>query len=174
MQGLILDTSICIDLAKGGLLAIMGTLSPRPAIPDITFAELVEPSGEEVLAAGIEVVSITANGVSRAAELADSYGGVSTPDIYCLVACEELQRTLATADRALTKTAHAVGVRAHGMLWLLDQLVTEKKLTNDAAAGSLELMLIRGCWQPKGACELKIREWRGGGDGEDQGAGVLE
>ncbi len=169
MKVLVIDTSVCIDLWKGGLLEALGKLRAQVLIPDIVLEELLRPDHSLVEQSGVSTVSISAKGITRAVTLAAQFRQESRVDVYCLVASEEASGILVTGDRSLAQAARALGLETHGVLWLMDRLVQEHVVGPDQALLGLQNMLAQGCWLPKHECDLRIEEWRGLHGGGEQG-----
>jgi len=86
--------------------------------------------------------------------------GISLPDASGVLLARRLQAYLLTGDRRLRRTAEAKDIKAHGLLWILDQLMERAALSRPDAARRLERMLAAGSRLPRAECETRLKAWR--------------
>ena len=67
---------------------------------------------------------------------------------------------LITGDNALRNAAKQEGVTAHGIFFLLDEMVKCNILRERQAADALEEIIAEGSWLPKKECEERFKKWR--------------
>ena len=158
------DANVWIDLDHGGLLGRAFELGDRLLIPDLVLAELVTPDTDLLLRLGLGVVGLTGRQLTEIqGDLAVRYPRASLRDLASLVYARDHGVTLLTGDGPLRSAAREQGVRVHGVLWVLDRLVSASVVTRPEAARSLHLIVRGGAWLPKGEVETRLRAWEGGG-----------
>jgi predicted nucleic acid-binding protein len=157
---LLLDTTICIDLFNGDLLTTVIRLPYECALPDVIVAELVAPPGELFAQSGYAILSIQADRIPEFTTLRKKYPKPSTNDLFALVLSKTHSCILITGDSDLRNAAKSEGVSAHGLLWILDELVDRGILGSKDAATALEQILSGGSWLPKKDCEVRLKKWK--------------
>ena len=121
------DASCLIDLRKGRLLEVLHCLPFRFVVPlPIRESELLDftPAEWAVLErGGMETHGLPPEQMANAFALKRQYGRLSANDCFCLVTaqCHE-DSILLTGDRPLRTIATELGVRVHGVLWIVDEL----------------------------------------------------
>lgn len=121
MTVLVSDTSVLIDLDRGGLLDSIFSLPYEFAVPDVLFhVEMAGDWGNRLIDLGLRVEEVSAAGVTRAIQYRLAQPVLSTPDSFALALAQERQWTLLTGDGRLREIAGAEHVACHGVLWLLD------------------------------------------------------
>lgn len=154
------DTSVWIDLHLGGSMDHAFALAIEWLIPDAVLAELEEPEGARVLALGGQRVSLPPDSVQGLEELAALYPGLATADLVALQLARLRGAMLLTSDAPLRRAAQREGVAVHGSLWLLDELVNERVLSEAEAARSLQQMVASGRRFPQGEVQSRLHRWR--------------
>lgn len=160
MPRCVLDTSICVDLFNAGLLDIVLRLPYEFLLPDVVIEELEEPRGSWLLELGYTSVSLEGRNVAKVIALAERYRKASPVDLFALVYAQAHGCMLLTGDSFLRAAAEVETVEVHGVLWLLDEVVTHNVLLPPDAANALERMVATGSWLPKDECEMRIQKWR--------------
>ena len=84
---------------------------------------------------------------------------LSLEDCSVLHLAKELTSPLLTGDADLRSTAEAMGVRVHGMLWVLDVMIERCSLTKAEAAKSLRALLNCGSRFPTSEVDQRLRDW---------------
>jgi predicted nucleic acid-binding protein len=156
----VVDTNIIIDFHRGDLLEAFFALPLTFLVPDVIVAEMVTPDGQQLLAWGLESVSLTGEQVAAVVALAAVHRVPSINDLFALVLARTRTATLLTGDRALRQLAESEGLEVHGTLWLLDELVRLTIITATQAADGLDRMRAYGSRLPEGECRLRMRRWR--------------
>ncbi|MCC5849511.1 MAG: DUF3368 domain-containing protein [Verrucomicrobia bacterium] len=85
---------------------------------------------------------------------------VSIPDASVLRHAMTTGALLMTGDGRLRKAAEGEKVEFRGVLWALDQLVAEGRLTPCVAADALERMLAAGSYLPRALCQERLKTWK--------------
>ena len=160
MKKLILDTSICIDLYHGKLLKAVLKLKHKIVLPDFIIAELKEPAGELLLQLGFTEEGTSDEETKDIVALRNEYASPSTNDLVALYLAKRNACYLITGDNALRNAAKQEGVTAHGIFFLLDEMVKCNILRERQAADALEEIIAEGSWLPKKECEERFKKWR--------------
>lgn len=85
---------------------------------------------------------------------------LSLEDCSVLRLATDLSAPLLTGDADLRSTAESLGVRVHGMLWVLDVLIERSHLTKTDAATALRELLRCGSRFPVSEVEQRLRDWK--------------
>jgi hypothetical protein len=154
MRVLVSDTSVLIDLERGGLLEATFRLDWEFAVPDLLYKrELRDFNGPALQQLGLRVEALDGDGVMTAVDYRRRVPALSLADSFALALAKINDWTLLAGDGALRNLAAAEGVDYHGVLWVLDQL-----LQSGFAAGTLHRALTAIAGHPR--CRLPAREIR--------------
>ncbi|MUL39074.1 PIN domain-containing protein [Gloeocapsopsis dulcis] len=127
MNVLVSDTSVLVDLERGGLLEATFSLPVTMAVPDLLYAqELSNYNGERLLNLGLQILELDDQGVEMAINYREQVRAISLPDSFALVLAKTSGFTLLTGDGALRNLAAKEQVECHGVLWILDFLEQEQ------------------------------------------------
>jgi len=120
---LVSDTSVLIDLDRGGLLEAVFALPHGFAVPDVLYdREMQGEWGEQLQRLGLRVEEVSEAGVSNALHYRQLRPSLSVPDSFALALAKEREWLLVTGDNALRDLAAGENVECHGVLWVLDRL----------------------------------------------------
>ena len=128
MNVLIADTSVLMDLERGGLLEKCFCLPYQFAVPDLLYRnELARPGdgqgfGESLLALGLRVEELDGNEVNSAINYRRKRPSLSLPQAFALVLSTSRRWTLLTGDSVLRAFAARLSLPCHDVLWILDQV----------------------------------------------------
>jgi predicted nucleic acid-binding protein len=118
---LVSDTSVLIDLQRGGLLEALFALPHEFAVPDVLYDhEMQGDWGEGLVRLGLRVEEVSKEGVTNALRYRQQRTSLSVPDSFALALAKERQWLLLTGDGQLRELAGGEDVECHGVLWLLD------------------------------------------------------
>ena len=132
MPVLVSDTSVIIDLERGGLLESLFSLPFEFAVPDLLFErELKGPLGDQLIHLGLRVEELDPAELSRAIVVRRERTMLSTPDTFAFAIAELRSWPLLTGDGALRRYALDQGVVTNGVLWICDQFEDHAVLGND-------------------------------------------
>jgi predicted nucleic acid-binding protein len=151
------DTNVWIDLDIAGLTDLIFRLPLNLQAPDVIVAELERPDGETLAGRGLQVRELTGSQVLEVARLACRYLRPSRSDLFALVLARSQGATLLTGDRHLRSAAESEGVKVHGTIWLIDEMVRAGLLEQREAAARLLRMIQAGRRLPSE--EVKRRLW---------------
>lgn len=157
---LVIDTSILIDLHRGGVLEICFRLPFRFLAPDVIVAESRTPNAETLVAHGwLEEVGFSGEEVAQVLALVETWRRVSANDLFAFFAARRRQAILLTGDKALRRVAEQHGVEVHGIFWLLEQMVTYRILSSTEAAQALRSMRAQGSRLPESLYHQHLAQW---------------
>ncbi len=161
MRGLrcVVDASVLIDLARGGILEILFRLKADWMISDLAMEELRDPPPETLRPLRLRIMQFSGEEILNIINLGKQYPALSLPDRAHLVLARREHAVLLSGDWHLRRVAEALGVTVHGTLWVLDELIKANLLSPDQAARTLRQMLTQGCRLPKEECENRLRRW---------------
>lgn len=159
------DTNIFIDMESMGILDLWLQLGIETITSSLVVQELEAGQHLQSLAY-IKSTQIKAlsSPLEPVAEIMGEETGISMPDASLLhLAIEHEAALLLTGDKALRNAAEARAVECHGSIWILDQLVLNKKVTGVLAVEKLNgLLSLEGeqkRYLPRNAVNEYIRRW---------------
>jgi len=130
MKVLVSDTSVLIDLQRGGLLEFAFSVDHDFVVPDLLYEREIRPEFGDILShLNLRVEELTPTAVQNAQHYRRQAQALSLVDSFALVLAEEHHWTLLTGDALLRRLAIARQVDCHGVLWLLD-LMEEQAVTD--------------------------------------------
>jgi len=167
MKAVVMDASVLIDLASFGLLEQWFTLGIDTATTSLVWREVnrkyqkaqlqrfaengefkIEPIGADVLT---QIVLLQAEMSSK----------ITLEDASVLHVASSRKAILLAGDKVLRYCAENHGIEVHGILWVLDLLVSYGKLLPGVAADCLEQLISRGTTRlPDRDCRQRINKWR--------------
>ena len=158
MKVLVSDTSVLIDLERGSLVESAFRLPFEFTVPDLLYArELREHGGPDFVRLGLRVEELDGEGVTRALSYRRRRSPLSLPDSFALALAKSNAWTLLSGDRALRELAGEEGVRCHGVLWLLDQMVEHRAIErDDLLAGLGQIAAHPRCRLPKSQIRKRL------------------
>ena len=137
MNVMVADTSVLIDLERGGLLEQCFSLPYQFTVPDMLYRNELAGRrdgpefGESLLALGLRVEELEGSEVSGAIRYRRERPNLSLPDAFALALAAARKWTLLTGDGVLRAFAARLSVVCHGVLWILDRLL-ESGITSPA------------------------------------------
>ena len=138
------DASCLIDLHKGRLLHAMMTLPFDFVVPaPIRESELLDFTPQEwqmLDDSGLETVDLDSDQMRIAVDYKGRYNRLSARDCICLVTAQQYEDVcLLTGDRLLRRTAQDHSLTTHGVLWIVDHLMTSEQDFTMALRTALQL-----------------------------------
>jgi hypothetical protein len=123
MTILVSDTSVLIDLERGGLIDSCFGLEAEFAVPDLLYKrELAGYGGDALVARGLRIVELTSEELTAAQTVRTANPGLSLPDAFAFSLAASRAWTLLTGDGELRALARAERLSFVGVFWVLDQL----------------------------------------------------
>ncbi len=108
------------------------------------FAEELLELHEHLLDYGLEQRSLTGQSLHKALQLAQLYRQSSRNDLFALSLAQQESCSLLTGDKHLREAAKKEGVVVYGTIWLVEQLVLERKISVSIAQSAYEKMSRSG------------------------------
>ena len=160
---LVSDTSVLIDLDRGGILEAIFRLPYEVGVPDLMFeGELKEWTGPDLKSLGLQVLALDGAGVSLAQTYRARERKLSLPDAFALALAKTGGHVLLAGDQSLRSLADDEKVECHGVLWVLDELERHKVLT---AVQLLTVLEVVGshprCRLPRAEIQARLARYRG-------------
>lgn len=158
---LVSDTSILIDLERGGLLEPAFTCGLTMVVPDLLYQrELEDHNGRLLRELGLGVVALTSHEVSNAQQLRSARSALSLPDCFALVCAARPGHALVTGDKVLRNEAQARLGSVFGLLWILDQMEASGQVQVTALhEGLTRISNHPRCRLPAGAIRTRLDRW---------------
>ncbi|MFY7906165.1 MAG: hypothetical protein ACOVO0_08505 [Burkholderiaceae bacterium] len=126
---------------------------------DFVLNELKDFDTKHLLARGLVVEILDATATAALFDLMQAHNNSSLADVSCYQLAHQTKHPLLTGDGRLRKQAKADGLKVHGALWLLDQLVTHQTIKAKEAAKGLQSMLTSGARLPEPDCQNRLSLW---------------
>lgn len=156
---LVTDTNIWIDLANGGILAEVFQLPYEFSTTDIALEEKIHPGWRTLLNLGLLTYGLEPEIILELVTLRQAHRQLSIVDLAAFLVAKSLGAQLKTGDGHLKKLAEKHGVSVHGVIWLLDEMVSHHILTTTQGAHSLVKMLNQGARLPDMECKKRFDSW---------------
>lgn len=153
------DTNIWIDFGRAELLDALFALPFTFVSTDFVVAELNHPEPAGLMARGLVVETLAEEAVAQLFGLMAEHGNSSLADVSCYLVAKTQGLPLLTGDGRLRKQAAKDGMRVHGALWLLDQLIEHEIIASNHAAAALQAMLDAGARLPQAECDKRFGDW---------------
>lgn len=120
---LVSDTSVLIDLERGGLLEHAFSCGLTMVVPDLLYSrELESDNGPLLRKLGLGIVALDPDEVDFAQQLRRQRPGLSLPDCFALSCARRQDHALVSGDKLLRTEAQARDCVVYGLLWILDQM----------------------------------------------------
>ncbi|MDR1276153.1 MAG: hypothetical protein LBL72_07210 [Candidatus Accumulibacter sp.] len=158
---LVSDTSVLIDLERGGLLELAFSCGLAMVVPDLLYErELASSNGPLLRQLGLGVVALAPNEVIFAQQLRKQIPGLSLPDCFALSCARRSDHALVTGDKLLRTEAQSRQCRVHGLLWLLDQMEMSGKIgATMLYEGLTRISKHPRCRLPKAEVSARLQRW---------------
>ena len=158
---LVSDTSVLIDLERGGLLEHAFSCGLTMVVPDLLYERELEPENGPLLRElGLGVVALNPDEVVFAQRLRTLSPGLSLPDCFALSCARRQNHALVSGDKLLRTEALAHHCAVFGLLWILDQM----EATGNIGPSTLHESLSR-IWNhprrrlPKNEVMERLQRW---------------
>lgn len=140
MLAYISDANILIDVEVGGLIAPMFSLGYQFVVPDVLYWEELAEHHAHWLDMGLQIQSLSAQGVARVQVLSIKHTRPSRNDLFALALAEQSQCPLLTGDAALRSAAESERIEVKGSVWLVTEMLRKKCITPTVARAAFERM----------------------------------
>lgn len=161
MAILVSDTSVLIELERGGLLEPAFSCGLTMVVPDLLYQqEIEEENGPYLRALGLGVVSLTPDEVEFAQTIKVQRPALSLPDCFALTCAYRQEHVLVTGDMKLRKEAENRDVKVCGLLWILDQMEACGKFSYALLhEGLSKIDAHQRCRLPKEEVKIRLLKW---------------
>lgn len=158
---LVSDTSILIDLERGGLLEASFSCGLTMVVPDLLYERELEPENGALLRKlGLGVVSLTPEEVALAQRLRTERKALSLPDCFALSCATRADHALVTGDKILRTEAMARLGNVYGLLWMLDQMAASGSVpTTQLYEGLARISAHPRCRLPQSEVRSRLNAW---------------
>lgn len=162
MAILVSDTSILIDLEKGGLLAAVFSLGLTFVVPDYLYeTELANNNGAYLRDLGLGVLTLSSEENEAMQELFNSKRRLSLADCSALICALRNDHCLLTGDGILRKVARESKAEVCGIFWLLDQLEGNGTALSVLYESMEMIANDPKCRLPKEEVKKRLQKWSG-------------
>jgi hypothetical protein len=163
MRVLVSDSSVLIDLERGGFLEAVFSFSWKFVVPDLLYErELHDHGGERLIALGLRIADLKPDEVSRALSYRRRDAALSLVDTFALSLAASRRWTLLTGDRRLRDLARLEEVTWHGVLWVLDQFYEKANISRQRLhEGLFSIVSHPRCGLPKREVTIRLARFKG-------------
>lgn len=120
---LVSDTSVLVDLERGGLLEQAFSCGLTMVVPDLLYErELESENGPLLRRLGLGVVALNPDEVDYAQQVRKQRPGLSLPDCFALSCARRQDHALVSGDMLLRTEAQTRHCAVYGLLWIFDQM----------------------------------------------------
>jgi len=159
---LVSDSSVLIDLERGGLLEATFLSGQTLLVPDLLFEkELKDYNGSYLRGLGLAVTELSSQELSIAQDIQSDRPGISLEDCFALVCAHRPNHCLLAGDGLLRKVAATRNVTCRGLLWLMDEMLATGKVSKSQLyEGISRISQHAKCRLPKAEIEKRKKLWR--------------
>jgi len=161
----ITDACFLIDLIDINLFEEFLGLGYQIHITSSVFAELegdeyLKPVSKCIKQKKVFLYNLTATDQTALEKLMGKLSSrLSEPDCSCLYLAKEINATILTCEKLLTKAAKNLNLDVHGSLWILDQLLDSSNITKRIAFVKLMDLMLINPRLPEKECEKRLKRW---------------
>jgi len=162
---IITDACFLIDLIDIDLFEEFIGLGYQVHITSSVFAELegdeyVKPVAKCIRRKKIFLYKLTAADQAALEKLIRKHSSrLSEPDCSCLYLAKEINATILTCEKLLTKVAKNLDLDVHGSLWILDRLLDASLITKRIAYRKLKDLMSINPRLPVIECQKRLKRW---------------
>lgn len=159
---LVSDTSILIDLERGGLLEAAFSCGLTMVVPDLLYErELAAENGPFLRQLGLGVVALTPDELALAQQMQSERKGLSLPDCFALCCALRPDHALVTGDRILRTEALSRQAAVFGLLWFLDQVAASGVIASSMLFEGLSRIVSHPrCRLPSADVRHRLAAWK--------------
>lgn len=158
---LISDANILMDIETGDLVAPMFSLGYQFAVPNVLYYEELEEQHSHLINMGLQIRTVSAEGVARVEVLSQNHARPGRNDLFALALAEAENCPLLTGDAALRVAAESENVEVKGTIWLIMEMVSERRITVAVAKAALNKMRENGRRLPWEVAEQMLNDYIG-------------
>jgi predicted nucleic acid-binding protein len=161
---LVNDANILIDLLKIDLLDSFFQLDFDFHVTDIVYSEIQEENSDK-LEICIESKLLTKQcfqfeDLVEIQKVRDYNPALSIADCSCLYLAKKLDAMLLTGDGALRRVAEKQEIPVHGILWVLDEIISCGLLAKVEVRNKLIQLIEQNQRLPLHECQKRIKAWK--------------
>lgn len=158
---LVSDTSVLIDLERGGLLEAAFACGHQLVVPDYLYVTELEPENGPLLKEmGLNVVELTSEEVEYAQAIRSATPSLTLADCFALSCARRPEHMLITGDKTLRSRADGKSVPCRGLLWMLDQMELSGAIATVSLAEGLQKIAAHPrCRLPKSDVGERLTKW---------------
>lgn len=158
---LVSDTSILIDLERGGLLEATFACGLTLVVPDLLYQNEIESeNGSYLRALGLGIVSLSPDEVVMAQTIKAQRQTLSLPDCFALCCAMRPSHMLMSGDKALRNEAKVRLGDVYGLLWLLDKMAASNTIPlSQLHDGLSRIAAHQRCRLPKEEINMRLKSW---------------
>lgn len=157
---LVADTSILIDLERGGLLEFAFGFGWTLLVPDLLYErELAAENGPYLRSLGLGVVELTPDEVTLAQQVRALRPALSLPDCFALSCAQRPDHALLSGDKTLRAEAISRNGTVYGLLWLLDRMEDGGLAKSLLYEGLQKIAAHPRCRLPSNEVQTRLRRW---------------
>lgn len=158
------DANILIDLIKLELTDSFFRLEAvKFATTDFVFQELYEEQKELLIpfiqSNQLKIIRSSSEEIFEISKITFASSGLSVEDCSVYYYAFKLQGILLTGDGKLRKLCEDKGVEVHGIIYLLDILLSNGRIDYQTAIQKLKSLSFFNSRLPKKEIEKRIKEW---------------
>lgn len=159
---LVSDTSVLVDLHRGGILHHVFDLPFDIGVPDVLFErELKDWVGPALQPLGLRLLTLDGPGVALAQSYRAREARLSLPDAFALALAKTGGHILLAGDAALRTMAGTEHVECHGVLWVFDALERHDVIEPHVLLAALAMIADHPrCRLPKAEIRLRVDKYR--------------
>jgi len=158
------DASILIDLMKINLSDEFFRLPFEMHTTDIVSAEITDENARKFLQyinkKKIQIRSFSDKELEEILKIQAENPRLSLADCSCFWLCKQLSATLLTSDGKLRRSASEKDIPVHGMLWVFDNLISEKEISIGEAKNKLRALMDINPRLPREECQKRLKKWK--------------
>jgi predicted nucleic acid-binding protein len=135
----------------------MFALSYQFLIPDILYEEELSEKHSKLLQFGLVKKSMSGKQMLEAYKLKQEYRKLSLNDCLAYLLAKNENSLLLTGDGELRKLAERLNIAVHGTIWLVEQMIDQKKISIEKARLAVQRMKDSGSYLPWGKAEKMLQ-----------------
>lgn len=158
---LVSDTSVLIDLERGGLLEAAFSSGLTMVVPDLLYERELEGfNGALLRSLGLGVISLSPEEMIFAQQLHSLHRGLSLPDCFALSCATRRDHALVSGDKLLRTAAEGRKCKVYGLLWILDQMEASGAISRVTLhEGLIRIANHVRCRLPRSEVQARLERW---------------
>jgi predicted nucleic acid-binding protein len=164
MKIVVNDASILIDLLKIDLLDEFFCLPLEMHTTDLVSSEIKDESTKRfqkyIEKKMINIYSFSDKEWAEVVYIKTENPPLSMADCSCFWLCKQLSATLLTSDGKLRSSASKENIPVHGILWLFEELISQKEITAGEAGKKLKKLIEINPRLPHKECQRWLKKWK--------------